>query len=265
MNLDFSSISNREKRMLLMLFGVLLMVVSYLLVFRPQMERASETAIQNEGLDTRLNELLSMAEKKDYYQRETQNMQEEIDAYCEKFPADIKEEDGIVLAQNIEKAAGITIDTVGTGVRLMVSEDGTVSEEADEQQQTLSEQDNAATKEQVDAIEGNTQESTETQKQTDDALVEDSPTLYRTQDTFSYKGSYENLKKAVTYINSQTGRMTVDSITMAFDSGTGGLTGTLTVNIYSMSGIGTQYHEPDAGTSIYGKKNLFGTLEKKNK
>ena len=247
MNLDFSSISNREKRMLLMLFGVLLMVVSYMLVFRPQMERASETAVQNEGLDTRLNELLSMAEKKDYYQRETQNMQEEIDTYCEKFPADIKEEDGIVLAQNIEKAAGITIDTVGTGVRLMVSEDGTVSEEADEQQQTLSE------------------ESTETQKQTDDALVEDSPTLYRTQDTFSYKGSYENLKKAVTYINSQTGRMTVDSITMTFDSGTGGLTGTLTVNIYSMSGIGTQYHEPDAGTSIYGKKNLFGTLEKKNK
>ena len=46
MNLDFSSISNREKRMLLMLFGVLLMVVSYMLVFRPQMERASETAIQ---------------------------------------------------------------------------------------------------------------------------------------------------------------------------------------------------------------------------
>ena len=91
MNLDFSSISNREKRMLLMLFGVLLMVVSYMLVFRPQMEKASETAVQNEGLDTRLNELLSMAEKKDYYQRETQNMQEEIDAYCEKFPADIKE------------------------------------------------------------------------------------------------------------------------------------------------------------------------------
>ena len=70
MNLDFSSISNREKRMLLMLFGVLLMVVSYMLVFRPQMERASETAVQNEGLDSRLNELLSMAEKKDYYQRE---------------------------------------------------------------------------------------------------------------------------------------------------------------------------------------------------
>ena len=261
MNLDFSGISNREKRILLMVFGILLMVLSYALVFHPQMERSSELAAQNQGLNSRLDELLSMAAKKEYYKKETQNMQEETDRYCEKFPADIKEEDGIVLAQNIEKATGITIDTVGTGVRLMVSEDGTVSEEADEQQQTLSDQDNAATKEQVDAIEGNTQASTETQKQTDDALVEDSPTLYRTQDIFSYKGSYENLKKAVTYINSQTGRMTVDSITMTFDAGTGGLTGTLTVDIYSMSGIGTQYHEPDAGTSIYGKKNLFGTLD----
>lgn len=106
----------------------------------------------------------------------------------------------------------------------MVSDDGTVDEESTEQQQTLSEQDNAATKEQVDKIEGNTEATTETQQQTDDALIEDSPTLYRTQDTLSYKGSYENLKKAVTYINGQTGRMTVDNITMTFDSGSGGLT-----------------------------------------
>ena len=236
MNLDLSSISNREKRMLLMLFGVILMVLSYVAVFRPQMDKASEISAQNETLDSRLDELLSMAAKKEYYQRETQNMQDEIDKYCEQFSADIKEEDGIVLAQNIEKASGITIDTVGTGVRLMVSDDGTVDEESTEQQQTLSEQDNA--------------------------LIEDSPTLYRTQDTLSYKGSYENLKKAVTYINGQTGRMTVDNLTMTFDSGSGGLTGTMTVNIYSMSGIGNQYSEPDAGTSTYGKKNLFGTLQK---
>ena len=248
MNLDLSSISNREKRMLLMLFGVILMVLSYVAVFRPQMDKASEISAQNETLDSRLDELLDMAAKKEYYQRETQNMQDEIDKYCEQFPADIKEEDGIVLAQNIEKASGITIDTVGTGVRLMVSDDGTVDEESTEQQQTLSEQDNAATKEQVDKIEGNTEATTETQQQTDDAL--------------SYKGSYENLKKAVTYINGQTGRMTVENITMTFDSGSGGLTGTMTVNIYSMSGIGNQYSEPDAGTSTYGKKNLFGTLQK---
>ena len=153
MNLDLSSISNREKRMLLMLFGVILMVLSYVAVFRPQMDKASEISAQNETLDSRLDELLDMAAKKEYYQRETQNMQDEIDKYCEQFPADIKEEDGIVLAQNIEKASGITIDTVGTGVRLMVSDDGTVDEESTEQQQTLSEQDNAATKEQVDKIE----------------------------------------------------------------------------------------------------------------
>ena len=267
MKLDLSSlsnISNREKRLLLMLFGVLLLVVSYFAVFSPQMETASEIATQNDSLNARLNELLGMAAKKDYYQRETQNMQDEIDKYCEQFPADIKEEDGIVLAQNIEKASGIAIDTVGTGVRLMVSEDGTVNEEDNSDQQTLSEQDNAATKAQVDQIEGNTEASTETQQQTADALVEDNPTLYRTQDTLNFTGSYENLKKAVTYINGQVGRMTVDNITMSFDSGTGGLTGTITVNIYSMSGIGNQYSEPDAGTSTYGKKNLFGTLEKNN-
>ena len=268
MKLDLSSlsnISNREKRILLMLFAVLLLVVSYVAVFSPQMDAASEIATQNDSLNDRLNELLGMAAKKDYYQRETQNMQDQIDKYCEQFPADIKEEDGIVLAQNIEKASGIAIDTVGAGVRLMVSEDGTVNEEDDSEQQTLSEQDNEATKKQVDQIEGNTEAAAETKKQTDDALIEDSPTLYRTQDTLNFTGSYENLKRAVTYINGQTGRMTVDNITMSFDPGTGGLAGIITVNIYSMSGIGNQYSEPNAGTSTYGKKNLFGTLEKKSK
>ena len=55
MNLDLSSISNREKRMLLMLFGVILMVLSYVAVFRPQMDKASEISAQNETLDSRLD------------------------------------------------------------------------------------------------------------------------------------------------------------------------------------------------------------------
>lgn len=264
LNLNLSSISNREKRILLMLFGVLLLVISYVAVFQPQMESASTISDQNTELDARLNQLLDMASKKEYYQTKTEEMQQEIDSYCAQFPADIKEEDGIVLAQNIEKFSGISIETVGTGVRLMISEDGTIDDSQDtSNQQTLSEQDNQATKEQVDQIEGNTTDSTETnQTQTADALVEDTPTLYRTQDTLEYTGTYANLKKAVQYINSQTGRMTVDNITTTFDSASGGITGTITVNIYSMSGIGTTYQEPDAGTSNYGKKNLFGTLEK---
>lgn len=249
-----------------MFFGIFLLAVSYLFVFRIQMNRASEVANQNTTLNARLNQLLTMAAKREYYQQKTEKMQEEIDKYCEAFPADIKEEDGIVLAQNIETFSGIAIDTVGTGVRQMISSDGTIDESQDTQnQQTLSEQDNAATKEQVDQIEGNSTESTESEEtQTADALVEDTPTLYRTQDTLNFTGTYENLKKAILYINSQTGRMTVDNITASFDSGSGGLTGTITVDIYSISGTGTTYQEPDAGTSIYGKKNLFGTLEKQN-
>ena len=64
MNLNLSSISNREKRILLMFFGVLLLIASYLFVFRPQMEKASVLSDQNVELDARLNQLLDMASKK---------------------------------------------------------------------------------------------------------------------------------------------------------------------------------------------------------
>lgn len=258
-----SELSNQEKKILLMFLGIFFLAVSYLFVFRPQMEEANLLSAQNMELDTKLNHLLSLSAKKATYQSKTVKMQGEIQEYCEMFPADIKEEDGIVLAKEIESASGITIQNVGTGVRQMVSSDGTIKEEESSgNDQTLSQQDNASTQEQVDKIEGKeTTETTEEVEQTPDALIEDTQTLYRTQDTLEFKGTYDQLMKAVDYINSQTGRMTVDSITQAFDSSSGGLNGTIVVNLYSMSGTGTTYKEPDAGATQYGNKNLFGSLK----
>ncbi len=59
-------------------------------------------------------------------------MQEEIDTYCEKFPADIKEEDWNCSCPRIlkrQRESRLIRSEPVCG--LMVSEDGTVSEEAD--------------------------------------------------------------------------------------------------------------------------------------
>ena len=48
----------------------------------------------------------------------------------------------------------------------------------------------------------------------------------------------------------------------SYDTSTGYLTGSIVVNMFSMTGTGNTYTEPDAGQVAYGTSNLFGTLEK---
>lgn len=62
------------------------------------MEIASQIEKSNGPLEERLQELLDLAANKDFYVSETASIQEKINEYTTKFPADVKPEDGIVLA-----------------------------------------------------------------------------------------------------------------------------------------------------------------------
>ena len=55
--------------------------------------------------------------------------------------------------------------------------------------------------------------------------------------------------------------MTLDNVNASYDTSTGNLTGTIIVNIFSMSGTERTYTEPDAGSVAYGTDNIFGTVE----
>ena len=88
-----------------------------------------------------------------------------------------------------------------------------------------------------------------------------SPVLYRTQDTMQFTGTYASLKDMVDYLADQTGRMTLDNVNASFDSSTGNLSGSITVNLFFMAGTGQTYTEPDAGSVAYGTDNIFGTIE----
>lgn len=64
------------------------------------------------------------------------------------------------------------------------------------------------------------------------------PVLYRTQDSMQFTGTYASLKDMVDYLADQSGRMTLDNVNASFDSTTGNLTGSITVNMFSMAGTG---------------------------
>ena len=91
------SISTRDKKILLMFSGVAVFAAGYFFGYKPQMSKAEEIETASVPLETRLNELLEMAKNKEFYVEETNRYNQEVSDYVAQFPADVKEEDGILL------------------------------------------------------------------------------------------------------------------------------------------------------------------------
>ena len=263
------NISMRDKKILLMFLGVGVFAAGYFFGYRPQMEEAQNIQTSNESLQERLDELLKLAENKDYYLEETESLNAKVDEYTSAFPADIRPEDGIVLSMNMENSLDMQISNVGLGTREFVAAlDGSTEDPlANMPDQTLSEQANAQTQSQIDEIEGTDVQGDKERQAASDAEVASlsdtftSPVLYRIQDSMQFTGTYASLKDMVDYLADQAGRMTLDNVNASFDSSTGNLSGSITVNLFAMAGTGKTYTEPDAGSVAYGTSNIFGTIE----
>ena len=262
-------VSMRDKKILLMFIGILVFFVGWYFGYRPQMEKADQIEDLNGALEEQLQDLLELVANKDFYVSETASIKDKISEYISEFPADVRPEDGIVLANKMENELGFQITNVGVGEKEFVASiDGSSEEDlAQSQDQTMSEQANAQTQEQIDNIEGTDSQAEENFQNASDAAVADQssdsqvPVLYRTQVTLQFNGTYAGLKKAVLYVADQSGRMTLDNVNASYDTSTGNLTGTIIVNIFSMSGTERTYTEPDAGSVAYGTDNIFGTVE----
>lgn len=262
-------VSMRDKKILLMFIGILVFFVGWYFGYRPQMEKADQIEDLNGALEEQLQDLLELAANKDFYVSETASIKDKISEYISEFPADVRPEDGIVLANKMENELGFQITNVGVGEKEFVASiDGSSEEDlAQSQDQTMSEQANTQTQEQIDNIEGTDSQAEENLQNASDAAVADQssdsqvPVLYRTQVTLQFNGTYAGLKKAVLYVADQSGRMTLDNVNASYDTSTGNLTGTIVVNIFSMSGTERTYTEPDAGSVAYGTDNIFGTVE----
>lgn len=263
------SISTRDKKILLMFSGVAIFAAGYFFGYKPQMSKAEEIETASVPLETRLNELLEMAKNKEFYVEETSRYNQEVSDYVAQFPVDVKEEDGILLARDMENALDMEVSNIGISTRNFVASlDGSTEEEIGELvDQTLSEKANEQTQEQIDEIEGTDAKAEEALADATEAAVSDAAdltdltVLFRRLDTLQFNGTYDSLKDAVDYLASRSGRMTLDSVDASFDASTGNLIGTITVNMFSMTGTGSTYTEPDAGSVALGRKDLFGTID----
>lgn len=85
--------------------------------------------------------------------------------------------------------------------------------------------------------------------------------LYRTDVSLIYTTSYGGFKEFMDYINGHTNRMSVQNFSLSYDSNTGLLAGSSTVNMYAIVGTDKAYVEQNLSGVQLGTDNIFGTIE----
>ncbi len=266
MKTKLSKMSMRDKRILLMLLGIVVFVLGYFLVFQPQMAKAEEIEAQNAPLREKLNQLKEIEENQDYYISETNKYNQRVTDYTNMFPADVKEEDAVLLGKGMEDKLGMSIFKMDFAEQEFVASldtsamnDGSTGDDS-----TLTEQANQPTQDQINEIEGTDETEIDTSSAPDDIDL-DSVALYRVKNTMEFNGTYQELKDLVDYLAADASRMTIDSVDIDFSASTGDLGGTVVVNMYSMTGTGRTYTTPDISSVVLGNHNLFGTLTTSSK
>lgn len=106
------TISTRDKKLLLILLGVLVFLAAYLLVYNRFTEKADATREEIAALSPRLMVLRSHEANVNAYQNEIDQISGAVEAALAEFPSDVRTEDLILYGSGLESAVGMTVSAM---------------------------------------------------------------------------------------------------------------------------------------------------------
>ena len=248
--------AKRDLLILLVFVGIAAGVCSYLFAFQPFTEQAEALEAENSQLQARINDLSTKMENKDSYEAETTRMKEEIEQIFTRFPVDVREEDGVLLAINQELIAPMEINSVN-----ITSCEPVVLDSTQEDVDHTYEIDEIEEYEAQEGIGDDPVSASDAAVNGVDNANMPSVLMDRTV-TMNYLVSYEGVKRGVKSISMQDNRMSISSMNLSYDESTGLLRGTTVVNMYCIPGqAGKEYVQPNFSSVLLGSDNIFGSIE----
>ena len=240
-------ISEKDLKLIISLFAILILVGSYQFGYRKFTARAEELYSENEELDAKFDELSSLQGSKGDYLSQIDEMQGNIKAILDKYPAALTQEKIMMFLLELEEYADMDINNISfQDVNQFYS---TTNSSENSEVSIQNDQDNINTL--------NQEETSEDDIKYEDLVI----TGYQTAIVINYRTNYKGLKKAIDYINKNEDKMNINDLSASFDNTTGNLTGSMTINLFSIMGTDKVYEEPKINGGRIGTDNIFGTVE----
>lgn len=252
------SISERDKKILIVFVGILIFALVYYFPIRSYTEDAEKLNTENVGLTAKLAELEAKVARESEIKAETTNYEADTLALVAKFPSFLQVENEIMDIVGLEKELKVEVPliTVNTPVEMK----GSDTPEAETTQAPPQE---VATEE---APEAAPEEASDTEAPAADETgvapaAANKYKLYDMSTNINYKGGYDSLKKFLDKIAKSTDKKSINSVSLTFDNKTGNLDGNIVYDSYFLAGSDRPYEEIITKTIRHGTKNIFGTVD----
>ena len=216
-------VSKKELYLLLALLGIGIAVCVWQFGFNKMNAKTEVLRAETEVLQGEIRKYTAVKDNIDIYTAGIETATNDIAEVLYKFPVTILEEDMIMLGREMEKKADSTYVsniTFGNASNIFVA----------------------------------------TSRPAVATTVPISYSLYNNRILLSFQTSYEGLKEIVDYINENKKRMSISDYSVAYDDRTGLVTGSVSVNMYSVAGTDKEYTQQNLSGVSIGTDNLFGTL-----
>ena len=262
-------ITKKDASLLIGLFGVLVAVVVYYLVFMPYTEKADSLKSENISLNSKVQTLQILANDRDNLQQQTKDNQDTLKKILDRFPSDVKEEDMIMLAVQLQSQGAydsITGLTIGeaTDVYAVTDLDAKVAETVSGRLGTATAAEDASqTTETEETVqpEAVTETSVEETEVTSGTLNLDGNYVLRERmGEITGTSSYEGFKQAIQMLTERNDRTQIN-VMASYDIETGLLDSSMTVITDFMTGTGKPYVAPAIPFVPQGTGNIFGTVD----
>lgn len=247
-----SNITERDKMLLYILFSILVLAMAYFLVFRPNMQKASETNAKNEELKYYITELDQKIAHQEEKEAAIANYNQERIGILNRFFGGMTYEKAVLIIADMMEQTGLEAEQIG----ITVNDVYFSQEEA--MNNNLIQKENTSSVSSI-AVQG-------VPEQSYDLL-----TGYKTTMGIDFSCSDDELTSVVDYINDYKEKLAIENIEVGYDETTGELAGTITVCMYSGDGVVDEegnpktYEEPEWKNMTRGVANLFGAKGNKKK
>lgn len=241
-------LTTKQKRLILILAGILILLLSFFLIFQKNMETISKLQTKNIELSGQVDFLSNLQIRVNEMKKTTDKKQQEIENYAKEYPCKITQQHVIKNLHDMQVASGLELRVVKPGTEQVFFQKG--------QLQTLSNEDG-----------GDTTEAQDTKKSEVEMEPEKKvPVNQMVGKVLSYEveisGTRKQVLRAFDWITNHEERMSLSKISLSFDTSNGKLVGAVNMNFYCLNGNGVPYEEPDISGIVLGNKDVFGTFKK---
>lgn len=266
-----SKLTNTQKMLICVLVDVMLVAIVWIFAFTPLGDKCTEAENDITTLQSDIDRLQSLVDQKDAFIEKTQVLNADTETIIDKYGPGNTPEKILMFLVDLSREANMTIPSISFGeeTNVTVLSDGTpLSEASADGSADASSSDGSSSDSSSDAssdssdFDGSSDSGADGSEDGNSGAVKASEYyLYNYPVTFSFNVSYSGLKTAVQYIEDYGERMTIDDISVAYDDSTGRLTGTMALNMYTMTGTPKAYLAPAIDNMKLGVANLFGSVE----